>query len=145
MVPKPGLILGQHWSSLSCRFPIRLRQRNPCTRRRNQHGDRGGRAVKATNSARPSLLEQRGKSGAEGIAVLVLPVHRDAYYDLYLGTFPSVRRLICLNCRSGWRVRAQTLRTSQRSKRNSLFLCACPSCIREGAAQADTRLLALIN
>src|ERR1700679_3247883 len=60
-------------------------------------------------------MEQRGKSGAEGIAVLILPVYhdRDAYYDLYLGTFPPVRRLICLNCRSGWRVRAQTLPTRE--------------------------------
>jgi hypothetical protein len=101
----------------------------------------GGRAVKATHSARPSLLEQRGKSGAEGIAVLILPVYhdRDAYYDLYLGTFPPVRRLIRPNCRSGW-VRAQILptRTSQRSRGNPLFLSVCPSRIREGAAQADT-------
>lgn len=113
MVPKPGLVPGQHWSSLSRRLPHTTSVTKPCTRGpcRNQHGDRGGRAVKATNSARSSLLEQRGKSGAEGIAVLILPVYhdRDAYYDLYLGTFPSVRRLICLNCRSGWRVRAQTL------------------------------------
>ncbi|XTI92881.1 hypothetical protein V2W45_833057 [Cenococcum geophilum] len=112
----------------------------------------GGRAVKATNSARPSLLEQRGKSGAEGIAVLILPVYhdRDAYYDLYLGTFPSARRLICLNCRSGWWVRAQTLptRTSQRSRGNPLFLSACPwscagghltSCFDKLKGHADQR------
>ena len=72
----------------------------------------GGKAVKATNSVRPGLLEQRGKSGAEGIAVLnfaSLPFTMTATLitTVYLGTFPSVRRLIRLNCRSGWWVRAQ--------------------------------------
>ena len=65
----------------------------------------------------------------------------DAYYDCIFRNFPfrSASNSPQLQV---WVVGQGTTlptRTSQRSRRNPLFLFACPSRIREGAAQADTR------